>query len=93
MDMPKEKKSSKESNDKSGARGDTDDYLKSCPNEQDNIQCTALEYPCMLCNRTIDCIYGGLSNFSCEVKAKVHCNVSNSKINPFHYKSLQNYCL
>ncbi|XP_026321058.1 TM2 domain-containing protein almondex [Hyposmocoma kahamanoa] len=76
MDIPKEKKSSKESNDKSSVRGDTEDYLKSCPSEQDNIQCTVLEYPCIFCNRTIDCIYGGFSNYSCEVKAKVHCNGS-----------------
>ncbi|XP_049877045.1 TM2 domain-containing protein almondex [Pectinophora gossypiella] len=77
MDIIKEKKSTKESNDKVSNRGEVEDYLKSCPFlEQDSIECSSLQYPCIVCNRSIDCRYGGFYNYTCVVKPKVACNGS-----------------
>lgn len=54
-----------------------EDYLKSCPIEQDSVSdCSVLNYPCISCDRSIDCVYGGEYNYTCVTKPKIVCNVS-----------------
>lgn len=75
----KENKVKEDSSDKNVKFSENDDYLKNCPNgvNQDEIPiCSRLQYPCIVCNRSIQCIYGESDNYTCYVKAKVLCNVS-----------------
>ncbi|XP_047503868.1 TM2 domain-containing protein almondex isoform X1 [Pieris napi] len=57
-----------------------DDYLKNCPSadEENEINCYELNYPCLACDRSIDCVYGALFNYTCYVKAKVTCKGTRS---------------
>ncbi|CAK1552954.1 unnamed protein product [Leptosia nina] len=51
----------------------SDDYLKNCPTEENELNCSELNYPCVTCDRSIDCIYGAVENYTCYVKTKVIC--------------------
>lgn len=74
----KENKVKDDSNDKMLSFSENEDYLKSCPSvDQKNVSlCSTLQYPCISCNRSIDCRYGGFYDYKCVVKPKVVCNVS-----------------
>ncbi|KAL0820299.1 hypothetical protein ABMA28_006209 [Loxostege sticticalis] len=74
----KENKVKDDSNDKMLSFSENEDYLKSCPSvDQKNVSlCSTLQYPCISCNRSIDCRYGGFYDYKCVVKPKVVCNGS-----------------
>lgn len=74
----KESKLKEEAGDKGVNFSTNDDYLKDCPLiDQEVPDCTSLNYPCITCDRSVDCLYGGLYNYTCFVKPKIVCNVSN----------------
>lgn len=75
----KENKVKEDSNDKSFKFSDNDDYLMDCPNSADqdeSVECSQLQYPCIACTRSINCTYGAQDNYVCDVKPKVVCDVS-----------------
>lgn len=78
MDLQnKESKLKDDSNDRSVSFSENEEYLKSCPQDQEH-ECSTLNYPCITCDDlSLDCRYGGIYNYSCTVKPKVACNVSN----------------
>lgn len=78
----KESKMKDDSNDKGVNFSDNEEYLKSCHfADQDAAECSSLQYPCITCDRSIDCRYGGFYNYSCTVKPKIVCNVSIQRFN------------
>ncbi|KAM3957181.1 TM2 domain-containing protein 3 almondex [Aphomia sociella] len=75
----KEKKIKEDVTDKGVSFSEIEEeYLKSCPNsDTGNISsCSTLLYPCISCDRSIDCRYGGFYNYNCTVKPKVLCSGS-----------------
>lgn len=74
----KDSKMKEDTVDKDVSIGDNEDYLKSCINLQnENVsECSSLQYPCISCERSVNCIYGGFYNYTCKVKQKVLCSVS-----------------
>lgn len=78
MDVPSKEGKTKDSNEKGVNFSDNDDYTKTCPIvvNEDSFDCISLNYPCITCERSIDCQYGGLYNYTCKVKPNVVCNVS-----------------
>lgn len=79
MDLQsKQSKSKEDANSKLVNFNSNDDYLPNCPMNQENASdCLTLNYPCINCVRDIDCVYGNMYNYTCEVKPKIICNVSN----------------
>ncbi|XP_068620130.1 TM2 domain-containing protein almondex [Battus philenor] len=78
MDIQKkEGKLKEDSTDKNFNFNGNDDYLKSCPVVDREVpECVSLNYPCITCERSIDCLYGSLYNYTCFVKPKIVCNGS-----------------
>lgn len=75
----KQSKTKDDTNNKIVNFNSNEDYLQNCPVEQENVSdCSVLNYPCINCNRDIDCIYGGFYNYTCVVKPKIICNVISS---------------
>lgn len=73
----KENKVKDDANNKDVNFSDNEDYLQSCPtNEVSMEECSSLHYPCISCDRSIDCRYGGHDDYTCTVRPKVVCNVS-----------------
>lgn len=88
MDVQSEKKSNKEVGSKI-SHSEYEDYLKSCQfMDHETVDCSNLQYPCISCNRSIDCNYGGYYNYSCVVKPNVLCNVSIQ--NPLDHYIMEN---
>ncbi|KOB76174.1 TM2 domain-containing protein almondex [Operophtera brumata] len=76
MDVPrKEGKTKEDSNEKDVSFSENDDYSKTCPivGNEDSLDCISLNYPCITCERSIDCRYGSLYNYTCKVKPNVGC--------------------
>ncbi|VVC88979.1 TM2 domain-containing protein almondex [Leptidea sinapis] len=92
MDLTsKQIKSKDDSNGKIVNFSSSDDYLKSCPvveKENEMMNCTDLNYPCINCDRSIDCVYGAVYNYTCYVKPKVVCN----GIKNFNRSSICRFC-
>lgn len=56
---------------------ENEDYLRTCPSSDNLIEleeCTELYYPCVICERSLDCRYGAVDNYTCNVRPKVKCN-------------------
>lgn len=71
----KENKIKDDMSDKGVTFSDNEEYLKSC-SSVDVVECNTLQYPCIDCERSIDCRYGAFYNYTCTVKPKINCNVS-----------------
>lgn len=78
----KENKLKEDSSERDVSFSENDDYLYKCPTtvdeDENSIDCIGLNYPCITCDGSIDCRYGGLYNYTCTVKPKVVCNVSSA---------------
>ncbi|XP_037873591.1 TM2 domain-containing protein almondex [Bombyx mori] len=86
----KENKIKGDSNDKGVSFSENEEYIKSCPSvDQENMtECSSLLYPCITCNRSIDCRYGGFYNYTCTVKPKVVCQ----GLKTFNKSSMCRFC-
>ncbi|CAB3231750.1 unnamed protein product [Arctia plantaginis] len=71
----KENKIKDDMTDKGVNFSDNEEYLKSCSSmDKDVVECNTLQYPCIDCERSIDCRYGAFYNYTCTVKPKINCN-------------------
>lgn len=72
--FPSKENKQKDTNDKGLSFTGNEEYVKSCPTTDQ--ECSTLQYPCIQCERSFDCRYGGMYNYSCSVKPFISCNVS-----------------
>ncbi|KAI8419957.1 LOW QUALITY PROTEIN: hypothetical protein MSG28_008569, partial [Choristoneura fumiferana] len=69
--FPSKENKLKDTNDKGLSFSANEEYVKSCPTTDQ--ECSTLQYPCIECDRSIDCRYGGMYNYSCNVKPFISC--------------------
>ncbi|KAI5633569.1 TM2 domain-containing protein [Phthorimaea operculella] len=89
MDISKEKKNTKESNGKTSNHIELEDNMKSCPMETSNVECSSLNYPCIVCNTSnANCRYGSPHTYECNVTSNIQCTGARK----FNRTAMCRYC-